>query len=193
MKNLKLNRDRTSGFTLMEMLVVVGVLAILMGLLAPAILKTFKVASSKKTLMEAQSLQSAIVEYWHDQGSWPLPKGTGITRSGEKLNYTVTFRENNDEVFNLLLDVNYGGSKKNYIETAEHLTTASPASKFPAYDAATLKQVVEGIEGINHRTDNRPLVYWAEVKVEGTDGTEQALQPFKVTFDLLNNKVSVRP
>ena len=64
--------------------------------------------------------------------------------------------------------------------------------KFPAYASASLKQVVEGIEGAKQRDEKRPLVYWTEAKIQGSDGTERVLKPFKVEFDLLNNKVEVR-
>ena len=193
MKKMKLKDGVNSGFTLVEMLLVVAVLATLIGLLAPAILKSFKVASEKSAAMEAQLLQNAIVEYWHDQKKWPLPAGEGISGRVGDVKYTVTYRDDNDKVFNLLLNVDYGGSKKDYIETANHLTTAEPPSGFPAYAAARFKHVVEGIEGVKQRADKRPLVYWTEVQLQGKDGTERALKPFTVSFDLLNNTVSVKP
>ena len=66
---------KRSGFTLVEMLIVVGVLAMLLGLLAPAILKNIKIAEKKKRINERAVLQAGIVEFWHDQNKWPIKSG----------------------------------------------------------------------------------------------------------------------
>ncbi|NLB70343.1 MAG: type II secretion system protein [Lentisphaerae bacterium] len=162
--NIKYVNRFKEGFTLVEMLLVLAVVSILMGLLAPAIFKSFRVAGRQGRQAEAALLQAAIVEYWHDQKRWPLPTNVKPQRKGGKVNFSFSFRENNYEVFDRLLNVDYGGAKKNYIETSEHLSTSVPTTDYPTFDVANLKHVIEGNSkaGVTARRNSRTLVYWAD-------------------------------
>lgn len=62
-----------NGFTLVELLIVVAIIGVLMGLLAPAILKTSKSAVDKGRIVEMRTLESALLEYHHDNKAWPIP------------------------------------------------------------------------------------------------------------------------
>lgn len=149
-----------SGFTLVEMLIVVGVLGVLISLLAPAILKNVKVAQDKGRANERAVLEAAILEYWHDQNKWPIKKGEKPKKSD---NYKLTYVDKNFEVFNKLIDADFGGSKKikTYIDTGRHITTADKESTYPSFAAAPLRDVLEGRNGFSRRPDP-VLVYWGE-------------------------------
>lgn len=168
------------AFTLVELLLVLAILALLLGLLSPAILKAFDSANDSNRQGEAARLTSAIVEYWHDHDGWPLPQGARPDRNG-----IVSYKEDNYKVFDLLLDVPYGGSRKSYIHPNEHFTTATAETSFPVPDATRLAYVIDGNPkgGISPRGDHRTLVY----KNKGAGG----YMPFSVSIDLRNNQASV--
>lgn len=218
-----------SGFTLVEMLIVVGVLSVLIGLLAPAILKAVKIAQNKGRANERAVLQAAIVEFWHDQNKWPIKAGDTPKKSN---GYKISYGENNYEVFNQLILADFGGREKikNYIDPVRHITTVEAETEYPSFSAAPLNDVLEGLNGVVHRNDP-VLVYWAEFikcpQCPSSSGSEQyadidatecrsdqcqyfvdngtrykfesgdrkaairGLRPYKVTFDMLNNSVSV--
>lgn len=153
-----------SGFTLMELLLVVGVLSILIGLLTPAILKSMKTAQRRDRAAERKLLEGAIVEYWHDMNRWPLPSDPGLDG-----NYKASFRDyRNDKFNNLVFDQLLGvtlpdGTKKDYVDPSRHITTADSVSDFPAFSVASLKDAAYGNQenGIAKRA-NRILVYWSD-------------------------------
>jgi prepilin-type N-terminal cleavage/methylation domain-containing protein len=67
-----------SGFTLMELLVVLAVIAVLMGILFPAIQGAIERARITRARTEAQALQQAWLSYWNayydpnnDTFNWP--------------------------------------------------------------------------------------------------------------------------
>lgn len=151
-----------SAFTLVEMLIVVGVLGVLISLLAPAILKSIKVAQKQARANECRMLEEAILEFWHDQNRWPIKKGDQPKKAA---GYKLTYGNNNYEVFNQLIDADFGGRKKikTYIPTERHITTATKESSYPSFAAAPLRDVLEGRNGFSRRA-NPVLVYWGDFK-----------------------------
>lgn len=59
------------GYTLMEMLVVIGVIALIAAVLTPAILSNMQRARSKTALMQVQTIAGALETFRADVGRYP--------------------------------------------------------------------------------------------------------------------------
>src|SRR5688572_30544814 len=57
------NRHRRSGFTLVELLVTIGIILVLLGILMPAILSMRRAADRKRTEMDFQTISQALEAY----------------------------------------------------------------------------------------------------------------------------------
>lgn len=166
---------RRSGFTLIELLVVVAIIGILAALVSSAILKLTKTAASKRNTNNAERLEAAIVEYWHDKGRWPLPKGArpkikkvehgykGLEGSKDAGNdvtvqtYTMSYAADNHKIVNNLLDVPVdGGTVKTFLDLHGYMTPADPSAT-PPYE--------EVVDAWQYHEDNKgsplTLVYFA--------------------------------
>ncbi|MDZ4199644.1 MAG: type II secretion system protein [Kiritimatiellia bacterium] len=67
-----LNRSFPRGFTLIEMLVVMGIIGLLMGLLFPTIGAVRHAANKARAEQEIKSIETAILNYLTDYGKFPL-------------------------------------------------------------------------------------------------------------------------
>jgi prepilin-type N-terminal cleavage/methylation domain-containing protein len=72
--SLKLTARPMAGFTLIELLVVIAIIAVLAGLLIPAVGKARTKAQEARTRVEINGLITAINQYKQDYGFWPVPK-----------------------------------------------------------------------------------------------------------------------
>ena len=76
-----MKRSRPSaGFTLLELLLVIAVIGVLAGLLFSGILGVTASSVRSRNKSNAALLQSAITEYWHANGHWPVD-ATSVTNT----------------------------------------------------------------------------------------------------------------
>lgn len=75
MQNARTRRRAAAGFTLMELMVVVGIVAILAGLVSTAMVRMMRQAANSRTDNQIAQIYAAIMEYRHDFGKWPVPDG----------------------------------------------------------------------------------------------------------------------
>jgi general secretion pathway protein G len=71
MHSNSLRRSNIQGFTLIEMLVVLGIIALLATLVAPQVVKYLSRAKSDTATAQIKNLQSAIELYFLDTGRYP--------------------------------------------------------------------------------------------------------------------------
>lgn len=71
--------NRNSGFTLIEMVVVLAVVAILAAILTPTIAKNINDAKVARATNESQVIGAAIGSFFKDVGRWPTANGTDLT------------------------------------------------------------------------------------------------------------------
>jgi len=76
-KNVK--RSSQTGFTLVELLVVIGIIGLLVGLISVAVPKAIESGMKAKTKGELTAIVAAVKAYRQEYGGWPvnLPDGAG--------------------------------------------------------------------------------------------------------------------
>jgi len=81
---------KQKGFTLIEMVVVLAVVAILAAILVPTIAKNIQDANISRAQNETQVIAGAIASFYKDLGRWPTSKGA----SGNPDELTLLTSEN---------------------------------------------------------------------------------------------------
>ncbi|MBR1836872.1 MAG: type II secretion system protein [Kiritimatiellae bacterium] len=142
-----------AAFTLVELLVVVAIIGVLATLLGSAIMTATKTANKKRADNNAELLRAAIVEFWHDNGRWPVDakalksaikkiesgsgsktKVAGGTDERVSRNYQVSFYADNNEVVKNLLDFKTdSGVKKTYLNLHGFVTPANNSLSSDSY------------------------------------------------------------
>jgi len=74
-------RSRSEGFTLLELMVVIAIIAILMGILLPVVTGMKTKAQIRQAETEVKSLATAIRAYHTEYKQWPVNPGAGGTWS----------------------------------------------------------------------------------------------------------------
>ncbi|MEW6455351.1 MAG: prepilin-type N-terminal cleavage/methylation domain-containing protein [Acidobacteriota bacterium] len=83
---------REKGFTLIEMIVVLAVVAILAAILTPVIFRNIEEARVTRTTSEAKTIASGIVSFYKDVGIWPADKNAN-KRLEESTDYTILYTQ----------------------------------------------------------------------------------------------------
>lgn len=71
------SKNQAAGFTLIEVIVIVAILAILAGILAPMIFRQIDDAKLTRAEADCKSISSAILVFRKDLGVWPNRMGAG--------------------------------------------------------------------------------------------------------------------
>lgn len=97
-----------TGFTLIEMLVVIAIIALLAGLLFPAITSALQASYRRKAAVTCQSIEQAIVMYMNDHnGRFPVPISAYEKSDDEFFN-----EEGSKDILMVLMGLN-GGFNEN--------------------------------------------------------------------------------
>src|SRR6476646_5365944 len=67
------SHSKSRGFTLIEILVVIGIILVLAGILLPMLIKAYSYADKSKGAADLQSIALALENYRQDCGDYPRP------------------------------------------------------------------------------------------------------------------------
>ena len=106
-------RKARDGFTIVEMLAVIGVVAVLISIIASVASNSIKSARSKRANVMCSSLQQAITAYYAEEGRWPSLI-ENVDTDGED---TKTFNGSQaDQIFQEVVGKGFGnGGKKSML------------------------------------------------------------------------------
>jgi len=119
------------GFTLIEMLIVVVVLAILVGILLPTLIRQKNTAKIRQAVSEIRTVKSAILAYHLEYGDWPVPPSDLVDPVKDK-DYTDGSGGN--------------GASGDIVKRLRNPPDGVPAGKPPLLDASHLK--LDGADNI---------------------------------------------
>lgn len=100
---------RRDGFTLLELLVVIGLIALLMVLLLPAIMKSKDNGKQMRTKANARALETAINAYKSRYHNWPAKKSD--LEAGQDVTYGTDGHDNHFVIDKLVRPPDGGSAK----------------------------------------------------------------------------------
>lgn len=122
-----MNFRNQKGFTLIEVIVVAGIIAILAGVLVPMIFNQIDEAKKTRALADTKSIQSALIAFKKDVGVWPYNSGAfGSNTSDVTLLATINPAEISAGDMTQIGALKYDTSKIQNIK--DHLTDAAVAT-----------------------------------------------------------------
>lgn len=80
LRRLRQHLSRENGFTLMELIVVVAILAVLAVILTPKLLDTLNSSKTQSAMASAKQIQVALERYSLNKGSYPPATGTAADK-----------------------------------------------------------------------------------------------------------------
>jgi prepilin-type N-terminal cleavage/methylation domain-containing protein len=123
------SRGRRGGFTLLELLVVIGIIAVLCTVLISGARYVVYLARQRRFEATARSLETALTRYRSEYNRWPM----GSAAKRDDYIYVAETPAENASVFNMLRESNAGDNPKGirFLDESSLLTVDSSGRRIP--------------------------------------------------------------
>jgi len=118
MKSSIRSSNATHGFTLIELLIVMAIIAILLGLLLPAIRAVIQAARSKEAKSNCLAIVVAVKQYHTEYGKYPEIGGDSTSKDamvGDEACEAGNYQGPNRNLFDILRAIDRGTNKGNVL------------------------------------------------------------------------------
>ncbi len=171
---MKPKSKTTRGFTLVELLVVIVIIAALAGLTAPMVIRQRKKADQTEAVNNAKQIGLALFEFENEYGSYPDATTAIAVKDSTGTSMSITGTTNSNDLFRQLLAGKYTESERMFY------AKISGAAK-PDDDISTGKALADGEVGFGYimkgdvgysaaGNPSRPIAV-TPLKNNATDGT----------------------
>ena len=181
------------GFTIVEMLMVVGVLAVLMGIVTTAATASIRQARERRLQAAKQVLQSGIATYYAQKDEWPGKLDSWSDNGSQNGKIGYLSNSDYDEVVKDLLKESVGKSSANPMLDVTTLSVMPKSSSDGRQNCREFRQAVKKNQkhgkalGINEMT----IVYQAPRGNEGADCVEGRYYRFIIQYNAEADSVTV--
>lgn len=138
MRNDTAQTTNRRGFTILELLIVVSIIAIIATLSIGAAVKSVKQSRLRRISAMAQGLEIALANYRAQENAWPFELSDCVQDKNDRTRYWI-HGKNNAVAFRKLYDGSGGQKKSAYLEASAYLVV-SQGSRIPLRSAVDLRR-----------------------------------------------------
>ncbi|MEG1479823.1 MAG: type II secretion system protein [Kiritimatiellia bacterium] len=187
------SKSSHSGFTLIELLVVIAILATLIGLGAVGISKTMKGADETRRNAFAKTVESALMAYKNETGSYPLAADNDADKNGQ-IHYGSVSNNNADKPNAKVLLTLFGRNESGRREATKR-AYITDSSDLYVYKGKRIRKLDEAFQSGGVSADDMigfkiMMGKTTSTKYKKMSGSH-AFSPIKISFDLELDSYSV--
>ena len=171
---MKPKSKTTRGFTLVELLVVIVIIAALAGLTAPMVIRQRKKADQTEAVSNAKQIGLALFEFENEYGSYPDATTATAVKDATGTSMSITSVTNSNDLFRQLLAAKYTESERMFyakISGAKKPDDDTTSGKALADGEVGFAYLMKGDVGYSAAGNPARPIAVTPLKNNATDGT----------------------
>lgn len=171
-----------SGFTIVELLAVIGVVAVLISIIASVATNSIRAGRTKRANVMCSSLQQAIAAYYAEEGKWPSLIESANTDGEDTVKFEGTQA---DQIFQEVVGKGFGksGKKSMLVDASGLFVCESTAANNPRARGYNFSEVTGS--SAKHRIGLKQMAFGYQ------DAGSGCFRRFRVIYNCRTDSVTV--